>query len=267
MASESAFLRVERHLCSLLTCLQREPVNAMSLGLWRALAAAVERLEADPEVRGVIIASGLRRPIFTAGQDLREIYAPLTTKDATREVWLAMNGCLRRIFASPLATIAAIKGACPAGGCLLTLACDRRIITDSGSIGLNEVAIGIPLPLTMAALAARVVGTAEADRLALSGAMLAPAEALRVGLVDEVVPGAKLMAAAEAAMLRMLCVPEHSRAETKRLLRSGFAREWEVLAEAEAGAMWERFSSPEVVASLGAMLRRLSKSQAGRSRL
>lgn len=74
-------------------------------------------------------------------------------------------------------------------------------------------------------------------------------------------------AAAEAAMLRMLCVPEHSRAETKRLLRSGFAREWEVLAEAEAGAMWERFSSPEVVASLGAMLRRLSKSQAGRSRL
>lgn len=107
----------------------------MSLALWRALTAAIERLEADPEVgyftgwpmmlsecahhacyllpsavsgaaqrcpsltghsisrlfaaaqvRGVIIASGLRRPIFTAGQDLREIYAPLTTKEATRSV-------------------------------------------------------------------------------------------------------------------------------------------------------------------------------------
>lgn len=247
--------------------LQREPVNAMSLALWRALAVAIERLEADPEVRGVIIASGLRRPIFTAGQDLREIYAPLTTTEATREVWLAMNACLRHIFASPLASVAAIKGACPAGGCLLSLACDWRIIVESGSIGLNEVAIGIPLPQTMAALAARVVGTAEADRLALSGAMLPPQEALRVGLVDAVVPHDELMAAAEGAMLRMLSVPEHSRAETKRLLRRGFAREWQGAAEAEAAAMWERFSSPEVVGHLGAVLQRLSKSKMWRSRL
>lgn len=76
-----------------------------------------------------------------------------------------------------------------------------------------------------------------------------------------------LQAAAEAAMLRMLCVPEHSRAETKRLLRSGFAREWQQLAEAEAAAMWERFSTPEVVAHLGAVLQRLSRKKAGCSRL
>jgi len=76
-----------------------------------------------------------------------------------------------------------------------------------------------------------------------------------------------LQAAAEAAMLRMLCVPEHSRAETKRLLRSGFAREWQQLAEAEAVPMWERFSSPEVVAHLGAVLQRLSRRKSGRSRL
>ena len=68
-------------------------------------------------------------------------------------------------------------------------------------------------------------------------------------------------------MLRMLCVPEHSRAETKRLLRSGFAREWQQLAEAEADAMWERFSTPEVVAHLGAVLQRLSRKKAGCSRL
>ena len=65
----------------------------------------------------------------------------------------------------------------------------------------------------------------------------------------------------------MLSVPEHSRAETKRLLRGGFAREWERLADAEAGPMWERFSTPEVVAHLGAVLQRLSRNKAGRSRL
>lgn len=170
-----------------------------------------------------------------------------------------------------------------------------------------------------------MVGTAEADRLALSGAMLAPPEALRVGLVDQVVPNDSLMvsiecvcqahacqvvctqmpfgichacaglpllsswpvapikqglpqpqrlphapcpqAVAEAALLRMLAVPEHSRAETKRLLRGGFARQWEALAEEEAGPMWDRFSTPEVVAHLGALLQRLSRNKAGRSRL
>lgn len=76
-----------------------------------------------------------------------------------------------------------------------------------------------------------------------------------------------LQAAAEGAMLRMLSVPEHSRAETKRLLHSGFAREWQGAAEAEAAAMWERFSSPEVVGHLGAVLQRLSKSKKWRSRL
>lgn len=65
----------------------------------------------------------------------------------------------------------------------------------------------------------------------------------------------------------MLAVPEHSRAETKRLLRAGFARQWEALAEEEGGPMWDRFSTPEVVAHLGALLQRLSRNKAGRSRL
>lgn len=136
MAAEAHLLCVERREGQpyAIIWLQREPVNAMSLGLWRALAAAVERLEADPQVcertaehhasgtsgaaldsltdaaspqccpcprctgtgrpplprprlgqvRGCVIASGLRRDIFTAGQDLREIYAPLTSQEKTR---------------------------------------------------------------------------------------------------------------------------------------------------------------------------------------
>ena len=57
----------------------------------------------------------------------------------------------------------------------------------------------------------------------------------------------------------MLAVPEHSRAETKSLLRAAFARQWAAAAEGEAAAMWARFSSPQVVQHIGATLARLSR--------
>lgn len=53
---------------------------------------------------------------------------------------------LLRLYKSPLITICAIRGACPAGGCILSLLCDSRIMTEAGTIGLNEVALGIPVP-------------------------------------------------------------------------------------------------------------------------
>ncbi len=59
--------------------LQREPVNTMDLTFWRELAAALQQAEADPALRGLIFASGLKRNVFTAGNDIKELYAPLTS--------------------------------------------------------------------------------------------------------------------------------------------------------------------------------------------
>lgn len=57
----------------------REPVNTMNLAFWRQLAAVLDELEGDPAVRGAIFCSGLKRDVFTAGNDINELYAPLTS--------------------------------------------------------------------------------------------------------------------------------------------------------------------------------------------
>jgi 3,2-trans-enoyl-CoA isomerase len=90
------------------------------------------------------------------------------------------------VYKSRLATVSAIKGACPAGGCCLSLCCDLRVMTDFGHIGLNEVALGIPVPVYWARLMAKVVGQAAAEKLCLNATLASPQQALEVGLVDQV---------------------------------------------------------------------------------
>lgn len=95
-----------------------------------------------------------------------------------REFWVESNKFLARLYRSPLVTVAAIRGACPAGGCCMSLCCDLRIMADGpGHIGLNEVAIGISVPLFWARLMARVVGQATAERLCQFAALVGPQEA------------------------------------------------------------------------------------------
>lgn len=122
----------------------------------------------------------------------------------SRDFWVTSNTALARLHASRLATVCAIRGACPAGGCCIAMACDYRVMTETGHIGLNEVALGIPVPRYWMALMARVVGHAAASRLCQRAALLSPGEALGVGLVDEVVSPHKLLSTAEAVMDHML---------------------------------------------------------------
>lgn len=236
----------------------REPVNSMDLALWQQLAAALDELEADPQVRGVIFASGLRREVFTAGNDIKELFAPLTSQERYTEFWLTSNRFLARLYASPLVTIAAIRGACPAGGCCLSMCCDYRVMTESGHIGLNEVALGISVPKMWAALMGRIIGTGPADKLLQNAVLLQPQTAKDLGLVDDIAPKEGLLVAAEEVMREMLKMPDGGRQATKLNLRADFAQEWAAFAEPEAQGAWQMLSSPAVVEALGAVLQRLS---------
>lgn len=82
----SNYLNVEIRSEFALVRLCREPANVMDLGFWQALAATLEELEADPATRGVVFISDLKRDIFTAGNDVSELYAPLTSAERYRWV-------------------------------------------------------------------------------------------------------------------------------------------------------------------------------------
>jgi 3,2-trans-enoyl-CoA isomerase len=239
----------------------REPVNSMNLDLWQQLANALDTLEADPKVRGIIFQSGLKKDVFTAGNDIFELYAPKSSVERYRDFWITQNKFFARLYRSRLVTIAAIRGACPAGGCALALCCDYRVMTDFGNIGLNEVALGIPVPEYWALLLQRTVGQRQAERLLPYGLMADAEEALKIGLVDELVPVAQLAQAAETMMGHMLKAFDAGRAPTKMHLRANFSQDWEKFCVGEADLGWKLISHPKTVQAIEGVLQRLSKSK------
>ena len=144
---DAGAVRIERNPKGFATLwLGSEPVNSMTLDLWKSLLDALTTLEKDPSTRGVVFASALRKDIFTAGNDIKELHAKSTSESRYREFWRTQTTFLCRLLRSPLATVCAIRGACPAGGCAVALCCDYRVQSESGTFGLNEVALGIPVP-------------------------------------------------------------------------------------------------------------------------
>jgi len=237
----------------------REPVNSMHLELWQQLAQSLADLEKNPKVRGIIYQSGLKKDVFTAGNDLNELYAPKTSAERYKDFWVTHNTYLARLYRSPLVTIAAVRGACPAGGCVLALSCDYRIMTTAAQIGLNEVALGIPVPEYWAKLMARTVGQYTAEQILEFGVMCNAEEALAHGLVGAVVSNEDLLRTAEAAMVQRLKSPDSGRRPTKHYLRAEFSKLWEAYCVEEATSGWKLLSSPAMVQALEGVFLRLAK--------
>lgn len=89
---------------------------------------------------------------------MQELHAPSTSRQRHADFWITQTTFLARLRRSPLLTLAAIRGACPAGGCCMALCCDVRLMTQVGHIGLNEVALGIPVPDYWAQNMVRLIG-------------------------------------------------------------------------------------------------------------
>mmetsp|Transcript_120941 Transcript_120941/g.347449 ORF Transcript_120941/g.347449 Transcript_120941/m.347449 type:complete len:267 (-) Transcript_120941:168-968(-) len=245
-----------------------EPVNAMSLAFWKELLATVEGLDADPEVRAMVFHSGLKKSVFTAGLDIRELYVPMTNHDRVYEFWATLSEALVKIYSTPKITAAAIKGACPAGGCVLSLCCDYRAITADGSMGLNEVILGIPVPHFWAQVFASVTGQRQAELLLQSGAMPKAPELLKIGMVDAVVETAdEVLPAALKEVRKWLKYRDASRAMTKMSLRGPLAERWHQGIEWESDMVWQSLNEPEAIESLTKVLKMLAGGNAPAAKL
>ena len=239
----------------------KEPANTLDYKLWQQLADTVQQLEQDSSVRGIIIASGLKRDIFSAGNDIQGLYAPKTTKEAYRRFWVTQNQFLARLYRSPLVTIAAIRGACPAGACAISLCCDYRIMTEQGHIGLNEVALGISVPAKWAGLMQNTSGQGKAEQMLQFANLVSPQEALQIGLINQVVAKADLLSTAEAAMQQFLkAAPfDAGRQVTKNHLREQFSLDWEAYCVPEVDGAWEQLSQDSTVKAIAGVLEGLAK--------
>ncbi|EEH58092.1 uncharacterized protein MICPUCDRAFT_57324 [Micromonas pusilla CCMP1545] len=240
--------------------LSSEPVNSMTLTLWRSLLATLDYLENDATIRGVVFASDLRKPIFTAGNDINELHAPSTSATRYAEFWKTQTTFLCRLLRSPLSTVCAIRGACPAGGCAVSLCCDYRAQTTHGTFGLNEVALGIPVPKFWARLFVEsATSRADATLALLRGALLSPAEAKGIGLIHELAASdAALLPTAERALATLLKLPDDARAATKANVVRAFSEEWEAYIAEEARGGWAMLNEPAIETAMGNVIERLS---------
>jgi enoyl-CoA hydratase len=162
--------------------LDRPPVNAMDVELLTALTAVMRGLD------GPVVLTGTGRT-FSAGVDLRRVLEE--NAGYAERLLAALADAFRAVFDHPAPTVAALNGAAVAGGCVLALACDVRLIA-TGPIGLTELTVGVPFPRAGVEIARHVLGSV-ASRAVLRGQTFGVEEALALGLVDEQVPAEGLL--------------------------------------------------------------------------
>ena len=233
--------------------LARPPVNALDPALVRALRAAVEAAPRDG-ARGIVLSG--RTGMFSAGLDVPALL-PIP-RDELRVFWHDFFGLCGAIASSKVPIVAAITGHAPAGGAVLSIMCDYRVMADGAfRIGLNETQVGLAVPAVIQAMLRRLVGAYRAERLMVAGAMLESADAKAIGFVDELVATDLVVPRAIAWLSDLLKLPPHAMTETRRIARADIAA---MFAESQALSVddiLEVWYAPEAQSVLHALVARL----------
>jgi enoyl-CoA hydratase/carnithine racemase len=172
-------------------------LNALNAATWQDLSTAFEDAKSDPAVRGIIL-TGAGDKAFIAGADISGL-AQATAIDAERSSRFGQQ-VLDLIENLGKPVVAAINGFALGGGCETAMACTIRIAVEHAKFGQPEVKLGLLPGGGGTQRLPRLVGKGRALQLILSGGLISAQEAYRIGLVNEIVPAADLIARAEAIL-------------------------------------------------------------------
>jgi enoyl-CoA hydratase len=190
-----------RDRVAIVTVNRPDKLNALNDRTVEELDAAFAAIAADPETRGVIL-TGAGEKAFVAGADIAEL-ATQSPVDG-RERSLRGQRVLDRIERLGKPVVAAVNGFALGGGCELAMACHVRVASENAKMGTPEVKLGIMCGYAGTQRLPRLVGKGRALEMLLTGEMVDAAEALRIGLVNRVVPRETLLAEAEGLLRKML---------------------------------------------------------------
>jgi len=197
--------------------LNKAPVNSLNLEFLTALNIQLEKFENAKDLKGVIVTSNVKN-IFSAGLDIMEMYD--NKPDRIRQFWSALQEFWIKLYGSNKIYIAAINGHAPAGGCLLSMACDYRIMSKGPyRIGLNETLLGITAPFWFRDTMINTIGFRETEKALQLGKLYTPEQALSINLVDEIAEPTEVALKAKEAMLQWCKIPAHARELTKASMR------------------------------------------------
>lgn len=203
MAYETILTEIlEEEKVGLITINRPEVRNALNNLARQEIYQAISNFEADSKVGAIIITGGNKA--FSAGADIAAMVNQTPMESFNRlSLWELGN----KIGRSKKPVIAAIAGFALGGGCELAMACDIRIATDSAKMGQTEINIGIIPGGGGLSRLTRLVGIGKAKELVMTGKVIKAEEALRINLVNQVVPEDQLM---EAALKMARSMSKHS---------------------------------------------------------
>lgn len=196
--------------------LQRPPVNAVNAELLQALDAALDGLRHGPPARAAVLTGSGN--CFSAGLDLKAMSG--VSDRLRRDLVLALNATLLKLYGFPLPVVAALNGHAIAGGLVLALACDYRVATsETAQIGLTEARVGIPFPMGALAIVDTELSVNARRRLALVGHTVPASRALEWGAVDETHAADRVLLRAIEVAADLGEIPPKAFAAVKRQLR------------------------------------------------
>lgn len=226
--------------------------NALDKELLEALRVQLDEL-ASSEARAVILTGS--GTIFSAGVDLFRLVKEGSSY--VEQFLPSLCKAVERLFTFPKPVIAAVNGHAVAGGCVLALASDYRIMAEgNGRIGVPELIVGVPFPAIVLEVLRFALPAERLQEIVYTGATWKAAEAQRYGMVDEVVEAERLMEVAEGVAIRLAALPADAFLLTKRQLRRlAIERLERYGAEIDSKAM-EIWASDETRAGIAAYLER-----------
>ena len=197
--------------------LSRGKANALNQALVEELYGAVAAAAADDSVRGLVLSSDRPR-FFSSGFDIREVFT--YDRDGMAAFFGRFIDLYESLYRFPKPVVAALSGHTFAGGAILAITCDFRIMAE-GDFGfaLNEINLGLALSPTIRAMLVNAVGPARAREVLLFGEPLTPVRALEIGLVRELAPAERVRDRAIACARILAAKPPGAYREIKRSLR------------------------------------------------
>ena len=234
--------------------LARAPVNALDPALCAQLRDAIAEAVAAG-AQGLVLAGGPK--VFSAGLDVPHLLT--LDETALRDAWEGFFLAARTLASCPVPVVAALNGHAPAGGCVLALCCDYRVMASGPYlIGLIETQVGLVAPEGIQRLMRRVVGAHRAERLLVAGEMIDAQRALEIGLVDELAAIDEVPERAREWLRGLLALPR-----TPVLATRAIARADVVAALAPERIQLDRFvaawNEPDTQSALRALVARLGK--------
>lgn len=233
--------------------LNRPPVNAINPELLRELHEFVNKVHNNQIDAKALVISG-SPGVFSAGLDVPALLQ--FDRTSMGEFWADFFDVWKKLATLPIPVAVALTGHSPAGGTVLSLFCDYRVLAEGQyKVGLNEVQVGLVAPQPIVYALQRLIGVRAAERHLVAGDLILPNDALEIGLVDELAPPDQVVEQALNWCRKHLQLPEHAMLASRQLARADLHQ---VFAQADAGDQFlDQWFSPQTQQVLQALAARL----------